>query len=275
MSDYYKHRNGDFATPIKDYRERFEFRFTVGTNIICQRFFKIPNFNEDSFSSLELVETMQYCAQLIDKDLKDKTNIYLEMMSPRVFETVEDMETYFENPYNKVGMHLGEGIVVKKKNVNYFWGKNDKPELCKEKFDIGSEFITPLTDDDFVEYKLTLYDNGPQFLTKLDEREVCSVVWTGCYPKAVRMSIDISNKKGRMNPEDIAGLKFETYVAYKMAQGKKDIVYTILNSLINICSWNKENNENYYTTALTFGKTKYDNIEYARYCKREIKKLSV
>ena len=32
----------------KDYKERFEFELTVGNNIICQRYFRINNFNPTS-----------------------------------------------------------------------------------------------------------------------------------------------------------------------------------------------------------------------------------
>ena len=34
------------AAESKDYKERFEFELTVGNNIICQRYFRINNFNQ-------------------------------------------------------------------------------------------------------------------------------------------------------------------------------------------------------------------------------------
>jgi len=38
--------------------KRFEFVFFINNHIICQRFFDIKNFNQDSINSLELKETM-------------------------------------------------------------------------------------------------------------------------------------------------------------------------------------------------------------------------
>ena len=56
-----------------DYKEPYEFRLLLGDNIICQRYFKIPNFNPASLNSTELTETLRKCARMIDSDLKSKT----------------------------------------------------------------------------------------------------------------------------------------------------------------------------------------------------------
>ena len=255
-----------FLESQKDYYERFEFKFTVGGNIICQRYFKINNFNPLSYASKELPETIEGCGRMIDRDLKDKTAIYLSLAAPQVFKNEKEMETFFENKYNKNRMTLGEGIVLKHPNTHdYAWGSNG-PKLLSEKFDTKGEFINSLTKEDWTDYKFTFYDNG---------REVCSYTWTGCYPKAVRNTIDLSNKRSKMNPDDINGLKFDTYLLYKMSEDKQDIVFKVIREICTVCGYPDE----WYTTTYSFtdanGKTvTYDNQKYLpEIVKQEIKEL--
>ena len=74
------------------FKERFEFRLTVGDDIICQRYFRIGNFNPLSLKSMELTDTIRGCAQTIDDDLKSKSLIYLEIFAPRIFNSLEEFE---------------------------------------------------------------------------------------------------------------------------------------------------------------------------------------
>ena len=69
----------------RNYKERFEFELTVGDNIICQRYFRINSFNEESLKSFELIEAIRRCVRTIDNDLKNKTQAYLELYAPMVF----------------------------------------------------------------------------------------------------------------------------------------------------------------------------------------------
>ena len=39
-----------------DYKEPYEFRLLIGDSIICQRYFKINNFNQASLTSMELTD---------------------------------------------------------------------------------------------------------------------------------------------------------------------------------------------------------------------------
>ena len=85
------------SAEVRDYKERFEFKLTVGDNIICQRYFKIFNFNPLSLSSQELGDTLRYLAKMIDTDLKDKSAIYLDMMCPQYFNTEDEMYAFLIN----------------------------------------------------------------------------------------------------------------------------------------------------------------------------------
>ena len=214
------------SNEAKDYKERFEFRLTVGDNIICQRYFKINNFNLTSLRSFELVDTIRSCARKIHNDLVDKTQVYLSILAPRIFKSVEEMNEYFSKEENRNGISVGEGIVVKGSDVDYFW--NGK-EACKaqSKFDDG-EFYKPLTKDDEVEYKFAFY---------VDEKEACSTVWTGIYPKYIRNSIDLSNKRGRFDDVDKNyTMSFEQYIMYKLVDGRKDLVWGLIKDICYVCS---------------------------------------
>lgn len=254
----------------KDYKKRFEFKLTVGENIICQRYFSINNFNPTSLVSVELPNALEECAKLIQNDLLDKTAVYLELTAPKMFKSEEEMETYFEKEENRNAMHLGEGIIVKTTPVKaYAWGKNMKPLLLKENFDRG-DYSNPLTSEDWVDYKLAFFDNGT---------EVCSVGWTGCYPRAVRNSIDLSNKRGKFDGEDISRLSFDSYILFKMVEGKKDLVYQIIKEISSVCCYE---NSSDYTTRLTYVKANGKKADYNYDCavcrkdlNEELKRLSV
>lgn len=263
MAEYLNKRHpSDGNKENKDYKERFEFRFMVGGNIICQRYFRINNFNETSLYSTELLDTLRECADMIDCDLKDKTAVYLEYTAPKYFKNEEEMEKYFANDNNKKRMHLGEGIVVGKGSNarSYAWGKNNMPMFLKENFD-KSELNSGLTEEDWQTYVLSFYDN---------EKEVVSVSWEGCYPRPVRNSIDLSNKKGKCDdPEEISRMSFDRYVLYKMAEGKQDEVWNIIKAICDVCS----EPSGYYATSFKCGSKVYDNTTQMRDVKVELERL--
>ena len=229
---------------VRDFKDRFEFKLTVGDIIICQRYFKINNFNPLSLSSLELADLMRELSHMIDSDLKDKSQVYLEIMAPRIFNTESEMYDYFSNPNNRKGIRGGHGIVVKENlEHDYAWksildgngnvvGGNPIPLTFK--FDDG-EFGRYLTDEDYVEYKLSFIDNGKD-LDNPKPKEVISIVWTGVYPKYVRNSIDLSNKRGRFENVDIMTLGFDQYLVYKIFNGRQDLIYKIIRDIQVTCS---------------------------------------
>lgn len=219
----FKKQSSESST--RDYRERFEFKLTVGNNIICQRYFRINNFNPKSLKSFELADTIRGCAATIEDDLKWKAQTYLEMYVPQMFKSVEEMNEFFAKPENAKRMSYGRGIVVRGSDTDYVWGKDNTPVPCA-KFDEG-EFSKWLTSDDFVTYK---------FAFCVDGREVCSTIWEGAYPKYVRNSIDLSNKRGKHEGEDVSRLSFEQYLDYKVVEGRSDLVYGLIKDICYVCS---------------------------------------
>ena len=220
----------------RNYKERFEFVLTVGDNIICQRYFRINNFNPQSLRSYEITEALRRCVRTIDNDLVNKTNAYLEMYAPKVFNSEDEMYNYFKNPYNVMRSTLGEGIVVRgNKETDYVLVENGEVKALGYKFDDGE-----LTEADPELNKATY-----KFTFKVDGRESASMIWDGYYPKFVRDKIDLSNKRGKFETEDPSRLSFEQYLLYKMVQGRSDLVYGIIKHICEACSY-AENDD--YTT---------------------------
>jgi hypothetical protein len=85
-----------------------------------------------------------------------------------------------------------------------------------------------------VEYKLSFLDNG---------KEVCATTWTGIYPRYVRNSIDLTNKRGRYEKVDVYTLSFDAYLSYKIFGGRPDYVYKIIKEIQSTCS----NENSWYT----------------------------
>lgn len=209
------------------FKERFEFRLTVGDDIICQRYFRIGNFNPISLKSNELMDTIRGCAEMIDNDLKSKSLIYLEIFAPRIFKTMDEFEKYIESEKNRDSLIRGEGVVIRdEKDHDFAWNGVDKLVPLTFKFEDG-EFSEPLTDDDYVTYKFSFLDYG---------REVCSTTWVGVYPRFVRNSIDLSNKRGRLDADEIYRVGFEQYILYKLVEGRSDLVWKLVKEICYTCS---------------------------------------
>lgn len=234
----------------REFKSRFEFRLTVGDNIICQRYFKIPFFNPTSLCSYDLANIVRYCAKLIDDNLKLKTQIYLESVAPRIFQTEAEMRKYLSNPKNWSGMVLGESIVVLDSAKEFAWGKGNTPILSPTKLNAKTaEIFTPLTDEDMVTYKFAFLDS---------EREAVATTWTGIYPKFVRNKIDLSNRKYIHEESELPFLNYEDYLLHRMSVNGIDLNWKICKELSNACSY-KDNED--YTTEDSFGGTKYSNME--------------
>ena len=209
------------------FKERFEFRLTVGDDIICQRYFRIGNFNPLSLKSNELVDTIRACAKMIEDDLKSKSLVYLEIIAPRIFKSMAEFEKYIENEKNRETLVRGEGVVIGDvEDHDFAWNGSDGVVPLDFKFEDG-EFSKKLSDDDFVTYKFAFLDNG---------REVCSTVWDGVYPRFVRNSIDLSNKRGRLDPGDVYRVGFEQYILYKLVEGRNDLVWKLVKEICYTCS---------------------------------------
>lgn len=210
----------------RDYKERFEFVLTTGGNIICQRYFKINNFNPISLRSYELTRALRKCVSVIDKDLKEKVHTYLSIYAPRIFQSKEEMTKFFSNENNRKSMHLGEGIVINGNDKTDFYWDGEKGVELGYKFDDG-EFLPQNVENNKTVYK---------FAFKVDGREVSAIEWEGMYPKFMRDKIDLSNKRFRFDGDDTSRLSLEQYILYQMVKGKSDLVYGLIKTICYACS---------------------------------------
>jgi hypothetical protein len=57
--------------------KKFEFILRINGNIICQRYFAVKNFNPKSVYSLNLIECVNDCVEMVQGQLKKKSLEYL------------------------------------------------------------------------------------------------------------------------------------------------------------------------------------------------------
>lgn len=253
----------------RDYRERFEFILTTRNtqtgekNIICQRYFKIGGINELSLSSSRIRDVIIRCAKRINKDLTCKSNLYTSLMAPMVFSTEEEMNTYLADPKHAARLTPGEGIVIRdEKAPNYVWSFNG-PRVCPTKFD-KVEFTHELTDEDYTEFTFTFKDHATFFMKDgvrcMDPlgnkagREVCSYTWTNILPTTIKRSIDLSNRNSRVTKEEMQTLNGESWVIYKLAENRSDLIYPIISDICEACC---VKDDSYYTDADPYGEEEY------------------
>ena len=168
---------------------RFGFAVYANGNIVCKRSFNITDFQERSLASANLAESVDKCVAMIDDDLKRKTDIYLRLTAPQVFNDEEEMEKWLENHPN--GLEPGGFVVFRNKENVYTWDGEKLREYTKAYN--RSEYIGGLDDERF-ELKFVFLDGDEEVRTK---------TWDGSvYPKFVRSNIDLSNSKNRYTTGD-------------------------------------------------------------------------
>ena len=229
-------------------KERFEFKLTVNDNIICQRYFKINNFNENAINSIELKETIDMCVALIDNDLKSKSRVYTWHTSPMIFTDKDEMYKWFSNPLNSQSVRFGESIYLRTDQQEYWWD-GEKIVESEEKVNDG-EFTS--LDTTPVVFKFSFFDSG---------KEIYSRIWDGIYyPKFVRNGVDLSNKKGKFEGDDLTKLNFESSLLNYMVSDKNDLVSVIIKEICDVCT---VNSKKWYSTSDT-----YRNVENGRVTKK-------
>lgn len=57
--------------------KKFEFMLRINGNIICQRYFAVKNFNPKSVHSLNLIDCVNDCVEMVQSQLKKKSLEYL------------------------------------------------------------------------------------------------------------------------------------------------------------------------------------------------------
>jgi hypothetical protein len=138
----------------KNEDQRFEFVLYINNHIICQRYFHIPNFNEDSVNSLEMKE-------LID-NIVGMNNGPIGMLGiiPNYFKklSVDQAWNYF-NPYVSQVEESGKNI-FEKEDMFKFEIKVDKRAVAISQFS-GNFFPTK------VRYAVNIKEIIPEIMSEI------------------------------------------------------------------------------------------------------------
>ena len=239
MSTY---RNRQERKGPSDYKEPYEFRLLIGDSIICQRYFKINNFNQLSLNSLELTNTVRACAQMIDDDLKSKSRIYSWHMSPLVFKDEDEMYAWFNNPDHEEwvkNVRMNENVFLRSEGYPEYTWTGEKLVLNEKRIGDGT-FTDSLHDKDVVTYEFAFYVN---------DRKVVSTTFEGVYPYFIRRNIDLSNTRGKFEGDDITRLSFDSYILHTLVDDRADLIKKVVKEICYVCSVTEND---YYTMVDTY-----------------------
>ena len=231
-------------------KERFEFVLTINNSIVCQRYFKINRLRKNALQSLELTDTLNYCVQLIQRDLKDKSNLYNIYTAPQIFANRDEFNTWMVNHTLKPVT-----FVLFKDTEEVFVWSGDTLIPFDKRFNV-SDYTETRDNIEGAPYTLcfTFIDNGKDYQTNELKRVVYSRIWDGTdYPKFIRGNIDLSNSKNKFNME----LRpFDAVLTSLLNKERGDLVSTIIDEICDVCS----DEGIKYTTELVYGDKTYKTI---------------
>ena len=230
-------------SPSQDIRkERFEFVLKINDYIVCQRYFKMARVRTSALYSEELLDTLNYCVELIQNDLRNKSNLYNCYTAPQVFNNQDEFETWItQNRLDTPAFVLFRDS----ESVNIWDGEKLKP--FEKRFNI-SDYIgnKPSEEESSNTLKFEFLDNGHVLYAKIWDANV--------YPRFIRNNIDLSNSKNKYNFDESP---FEAFLIKLLTKDRTDLIYKIINTICETCT--DENMK--YTTNLKYGKTTYRTME--------------
>ena len=228
-------------------RERFEFVLTINNSIVCQRYFKINKLRKNALYSTELFDTLNYCVQLIQRDLSNKSNLYNAYTAPQILNNREQFDEWITHNTLKPTT-----FVLFKDTEEVFVWSGEELIPFEKRFNV-SDYTETRDSIEGAPYILcfTFIDNGKDYQTNEQKHVLFSRIWDGAdYPKFIRTNIDLSNNKNKYNME----LRpFDAVLTNLLNKGRADLVSTIIDEICDVCS--DESVE--YTTTLVYGDKKY------------------
>lgn len=238
--------------------ERFEFKLTINGNIICQRYFRINGYRNDSRFSLDLIDSLKRCAYIIDHDIRDKAHIFLSLTCPQLVKTYDEMVDYYKKyPLDENGMP--QYVLVEDTEEVYVVNNGNPPVVFEKPFN-KYEYLPPKEPVDPITFKFGFYEYG---------KEVASVSWDGShYPRFVRTNVDLSNQKNKYRQEGVFS-PIEAYVIDQCIKGKVDLIPIILRELCQTCTYKSDEG---YETKYVVGNKAY-NLDIEEENRRYFKKM--
>lgn len=97
----------------------YEFYLYINENIVCQRYFQLKGFNEKILKSVEIKELIDKVAEIVQKDLENKTRDYLyshyNPFEPQDPETIQRINIFENEDVFDVEIRVHDKIAVKKR----------------------------------------------------------------------------------------------------------------------------------------------------------------
>lgn len=221
---------------------RFEFIFTVNGNIICQRYLWIENFKPRALSSTQFLETFNSCVKMIKEDLVSKSSRFLQYTSPQIFDTLEDLNAWVENP--TFAIDDMSYIILRDREGVYLW--NDGKLQPSNVYIDRASYIGGLGNENPCVLRFAFVDGG---------KEVIAREWDGTvYPRFVRSNIDLTNTKNKYD----YGANFDPFCSALMKiliAGREDLIPKIIEKFTKVCSF--EDNT-MYKTVDSYGPRSYN-----------------
>lgn len=223
-------------------KERFEFKLTVNGNIICQRYFRINGFKREAYGSLDIIDAVDTCVSMIDRDLRDKSHLFLEYTAPQVFKGKAEMEEWLKVH----GGSLKDALYIVFEDTPDVMVYNQGELKPFTKMFNRNDYVADKEYDNKVEFKFSFLDNG---------REVASKVWDGTvYPRFIRTNVDLSNSRNKYRHDNIFA-PIESYMMDQFIKEKTDLIPSIVKELCSACCYDEAED---YTDTVKYGKTTYD-----------------
>lgn len=231
------------------YKNKFQFLIWANDNVICQRYFKINGFNEESIYSEEFSNCMNGIVSSIQEDLESKSRIFLwytdttEPLKMNGFLTDEEIEKYGSE---FLGIMTDNNIVG---NIEAPDGKvfrKDYVDLPKREDEENFEVDRPVDGECVFKFSFLI-----------DDKPVFEKIWDGnIYPKFVRNGVDLTNYHASLDNSDISSLNFGTALIKHMQIGKKNLISDFIRRICD-CLSNTYTDKYVYTKDMGTYRTNY------------------
>lgn len=211
------------------YKSKFQFLIWVNDNVICQRYFKINGFNEESIYTEEFTNCMNGIVQSIQEDLESKSRIFMwytnlkEPLKLTGFATDNEVEKYgsdfltlLVNSDVRGDIEAPDGEIFHKEYVEFNEGvANDYGEVERP---AEGEYIF-------------------KFSFLIDDITVFEKIWDGnVYPKFVRNGVDLTNSYMSYDNKEVSALSFGAAIVRYMQLGKINLISDFIRRICDTLS---------------------------------------
>lgn len=248
------------------YKNKFQFLIWVNDNVICQRYFKINGFNEESIYTEEFFDCMNGIVESIKEDLVSKSRIFMwytnmaEPLKLQSFLTDKDIEKYGEDFFR----------IMCSKTINGDIKAPDGTIFHKEYMNYTAESIVDFGDSERPANGEFVF----KFAFLIDDVTVFEKIWDGnVYPKFVRNGVDLTNNYENNDNRDVSSMNFGSAIIRYMQQGKVNLISDFIRRICDTLS-NTFTEKREYTKTFKIGNKTYNYLSNIENYKQSWKKAT-